>query len=78
MDLLAKEGASKHPLFDFKPYVAGKLHVRTGGIESGAQQFGAVVPKPWTEGRAGRRIAALTSLVSALLAREVPRLSRHG
>jgi DTW domain-containing protein YfiP len=66
-DLLRREGAPERPVFDLRAAVTRRLQRRPGGIEQAASLLGGDTPAPtWTEGRAGRRIAALAEVVQRL------------
>jgi DTW domain-containing protein YfiP len=66
-DLLRREGAPERPLFDLRAAVTRRLRRRPGGIEVAASLLGGDgVPPAWTDGRAGRRIAALAEVARRL------------
>jgi DTW domain-containing protein YfiP len=68
-DLLQREGDPPRTCFDLRVAVNGELNRRCDGIEEAAEILGgAATPAVWTEGRAGRRIAALVEVVRRLVA----------
>ncbi len=67
-DLLRGAGDQARAVFDLRAAVTRELNRRTSGIEGAAAALrgeGALTV-PWTEGRAGRRIAALSDVVERL------------
>ena len=64
LDLLRAEGEAPRPAHDLRSATARWLGRRTGGAEPVARLLGAGdLSAPWTPGRAGHRIAALTQIV---------------
>jgi len=64
LDLLRAEGDPPRPALDLRSATARWLGRRIGGAEAVAQMLGAENPStPWTAGRAGQRIVALTEIV---------------
>ena len=68
-DLLRREGDPPRATLDLRDAMIRELGHTVGGMEAAAELVGGgVVPEPWTDGRAGRRIAALGAVVEWLLA----------
>jgi DTW domain-containing protein len=66
-DLLRREGDPPRPTLDLRDAMIRELGHTVGGMEAAAQLVrGGVAPEPWTDGRAGRRIAALSAVVAYL------------
>jgi DTW domain-containing protein len=66
-DLLAREGDPPRACFDLRRAVNHELGRRAGGIERAAEILEVASPTPaWTDGRAGRRIAALDDVIRHL------------
>ncbi|MFZ5470555.1 MAG: DTW domain-containing protein, partial [Myxococcota bacterium] len=68
IDLLAVERAPVHEVLDVRHVTARYLSRRPGGVERAAQHLGDPPRTPWSEGRAGRRLAALTTVLEQLCA----------
>lgn len=66
LDLLLAEGAPERPFLDVRAAVARFLSRQPGGVERAAQLVSGQVGDPWSEGRAGRRIAALLEVLQSL------------
>lgn len=74
--LLWGAGDQQRAPFDVRDAMTRELGRRTGGVEEAAALFGDPAPgaddtpdtplRPWTDGRAGRRIAALETIVARL------------
>ncbi len=66
-DLLRREGDPPRELLDVRDATIRELGRAVGGIEAAAELVhGGGAPEPWTDGRAGRRIAALSAVVEYL------------
>ena len=69
LDLLRRDGFPVPEALNVRLACARALKRKTGGVEQAAELLGAPLPEVWAGGRAGRRIAALESVVRALDAR---------
>ena len=65
----AEAGAERRPFVDLRLAAARVLGRRPGGVEQAADALAAPAVPTWTEGRAGRRIAALESVLLHLAGR---------
>ena len=66
-DLLDTEiGPDSAPFTDLRPTVSRLLRKRAGGLEEAAALLDPTTPPAWTNGRGGRRIAALASVLGAI------------
>ena len=66
--VLRSAGDAERPAFNLRAAVTREVGRRPGGIEGAAALLApAMSPVAWTVGRAGRRIAALTTVVERLL-----------
>jgi DTW domain-containing protein len=67
LDLLRAEGGPERGIVDLRGFTTQRLDRRAGGIEQAARLLGGDgLPPPWTDGRAGRRIAALAHVLAVL------------
>lgn len=68
LELLRREGADEpRDVIDIRDAVTRELNRRTDGVETAAALVGdGEIPAAWTDGRAGRRIAALAAIVARL------------
>jgi len=67
VELLRRERDRSREIFDVRDALTRELRRRSAGIEHGATLVcGDALPRPWTDGRAGRRIAALGAIVERL------------
>jgi DTW domain-containing protein YfiP len=64
--LLRNEGVPESVVLDLKSATARALGHGTGHIDAAVAALGATVAAPWTDGRAGRAIVALATLVRTL------------
>jgi hypothetical protein len=64
--LLRSEGVPESLVVDLKSAAARTLGHGTGHIDAAAVALGATAAAPWTDGRAGRTIVALASVMRAL------------
>ena len=69
LELLRRDGFPVPEAFNVRLACARALKHKTGGVEQAAQVLGLPLPVLWAGGRAGRRIAALESVVGALVER---------
>lgn len=67
LQLLLREGASKPELMDVRRLFTRVHKSRAGGVEDAARRSAPVARAPWAQGRAGRRIVALETVVESLL-----------
>ena len=66
-DLLRREGDPPRATLDLRDAMIRELGHTVGGMEAAAALArGGVAPEPWTDGRAGRRIAALGAVAEYL------------
>ncbi len=65
-DLLATQGAALPPRVDLRTAAAVYLASKPGALEDCPARMGAPAPAPWTVGRAGVRLAALTAVAQVL------------
>jgi DTW domain-containing protein len=66
-DLLRREGDPPRATLDLRDAMIRELGHTVGGMEAAAELMrGGVTPEPWMDGRAGRRIAALSAVVEHL------------
>ncbi|HEV7735485.1 MAG TPA: tRNA-uridine aminocarboxypropyltransferase [Candidatus Binatia bacterium] len=68
IELLRAEGDPATPFVDVKARTARAFGNATGGSDAAAATLGTAIPPPWTDGRAGLRIAALEAVVRGLVA----------
>ncbi|MBE4748348.1 DTW domain-containing protein [Corallococcus sp. ZKHCc1 1396] len=69
LDLLWSGGLSRKAARNVRLATARALKGKAGGVEQAVEMLGAPAVAPWAQGRAGRRIAALESVVRELVAR---------
>ena len=69
LDLLRAEGVALRPLVDLRDAATRRIGRKPGGPEQAAHQLAdGNLPAAWAAGRAGRRLAALVSVLERLLA----------
>ncbi|RKG94976.1 DTW domain-containing protein [Corallococcus sp. CA053C] len=69
LDLLWNGGLSRKAARNVRLATARALKGKAGGVEQAVEMLGAPTVAPWSRGRAGRRIAALESVVRELVNR---------
>ena len=69
LDLLWNGGLSRKAARNVRLATARALKGKAGGVEQAVEMLGAPAVAPWARGRAGRRIAALESVVRELVDR---------
>jgi hypothetical protein len=68
LDLLRIEGFSPYPFVNLRELAARALGRSAGGPDAAAATLAnGAIRAPWTDGRAGRRVAALATIVDRLL-----------
>ena len=65
-DLLRREGDPPRETLDVRDAMIRELGRPVGGMEAAAELVRGAAALPWTDGRAGRRIAALSAVVEHL------------
>ncbi len=73
LDVLEADGlALPAARFDTRPAVGTTFGTRSGAVEECAARLGLTVPAPLGIGRGGTRLAALTTIIEALMSRAQP------
>ncbi|WP_434388559.1 tRNA-uridine aminocarboxypropyltransferase [Melittangium boletus] len=69
LELLRRDGFPVPEAVNVRLACARALKQKAGGVEQGAELLGGPLERPWARGRAGRRLAALSSAVRELAER---------